>query len=198
MSNARIMDFDPDIDIQVLDGVYEPAEDSHLLLEAVKVEEGMRVLEVGTGSGLIALHCARAGGMVVATDIDSLAVKCSHDNAERNGIVLDIILTDLAKGVVGEFDVIVFNPPYLNSERQEVLSDMEREQLVGGPEGWEISVRFLEMAAERLSEDGRIYLLTSSESERGIMENAIGQYNIYRAASKRIFFEELSVLVLSR
>ncbi len=192
------MDFDPDLDIQVLDGVYEPAEDSHLLLEAVKVERGMSILEVGTGSGFIALHCAKAGARVTATDISSLAVANARMNAGQNGVSIDIIQTDLAKGITGEFDIILFNPPYLNSEREEVLNDREREQLVGGDGGWEVSIRFLEMVSEILSEDGRIYLLTSSESERGIMDMASGRYNIYRVASRRIFFEELGVLVLSQ
>ena len=192
------MEFDPDIDIQVLYGVYKPAEDSHLLLEAIKIEEGMRILEVGTGSGFIALHCAKAGAVVTAMDINPLAIKNTRMNVMNNGLDMDIVQTHLMEGILGEFDLILFNPPYLNSERKEVLDDGEKEQLVGGTGGWEISIKFLEMAAERLSEDGKIYLLTSSESERGIMDNVSGQYNIYRVASRRMFFEELSVLVLSR
>ena len=84
MSNVRAMEFDPELDIQVLDGVYEPAEDSHLLLEAIQVERGMRVLEVGTGSGFIALHCAKAGAVVTATDISPLAIQNAKDNTKKN------------------------------------------------------------------------------------------------------------------
>ena len=187
------MEFDPGIDIQVLDGVYEPAEDSHLLLEAIEVEKGMRVLEIGTGSGFIALHCAKAGARVTATDINPRAVKCSHGNAERNGIVLDIILTDLVKGIEGEFDAIVFNPPYLIDEDTDVLEpDMQR-NVSGGIMGSEISIRFLDQARDLLKPDGTIYLLTSSGSEDLVLEHAMSFLKCTRISEIKLFFEVLGV-----
>lgn len=193
MSDSQTMKFDPDLDIEVLEGVYEPAEDSHLLLEAVKIEKGMRVLEVGTGSGFIALHCAKAGGVVTATDISPVAVKCSRDNAKINNIVLDITLTDLAKGVKGTFDIIVFNPPYITGEDSEILSKREREQLVGGEGGHEISIRFLEEVKDLLAQNGFIFLLISSQSEDEVLEYASDIYDIELLAKMELFFETLSV-----
>ena len=60
--------------------VYEPAEDTFLLLEAIKVKEGQNVFEIGTGCGIIALECCRLGANVVCSDGNPFAVELTYDN----------------------------------------------------------------------------------------------------------------------
>lgn len=184
---------DSTISIEVEEGVYEPAEDSYLLLESIEIKRVMRVLEVGTGSGFIALHCAKEGASVTATDISPVAANNARLNAERNGISIDIIQTDLTRGVSGKFDIIIFNPPYITGEDSEILTKREKEQLVGGEEGYEISIRFLEEVRGLLREGGSILLLTSSQSEGKVLDHAKNIYEIELLASKELFFEKLSV-----
>ncbi len=193
MSNVQTMEFDPDIDIQVLDGVYEPAEDSFLLLRSIDIRPGIRILEVGTGSGFIALHCAKAGVLVTATDISPVAVETARSNAKRNSLQIDIVQTDLASGISGKFDIILFNPPYITGEDGDVLTKREKEQLVGGSGGHEISIRFLDEVHDLLCEGGDIFLLTSSQSENNILEYARGIYEMEHMLNKELFFERLSV-----
>jgi len=71
--------------------------------------DGRRVLDLGTGSGVLAITAARRGARVVAVDIDPLAVEAAVANAERNGTCLDVRLGDV-DAVAGErFDVVVAN-----------------------------------------------------------------------------------------
>jgi ribosomal protein L11 methyltransferase len=71
--------------------------------------EGRRVLDLGTGSGVLAIAAARRGARVVAVDIDPLAVEATVVNAQRNGTRIDVRLGNVG-AVVGErFDVVVAN-----------------------------------------------------------------------------------------
>ncbi|MFO7618816.1 MAG: HemK2/MTQ2 family protein methyltransferase [Thermoplasmata archaeon] len=190
------MKFDPKLEIEACPNVYAPAEDTYLLLSAVEIREGQRALEMGCGTGIIALHCAKAGCRVKATDISIDAIENARMNAAINALDIDLIHSDLFAKVKGKFDVIIFNPPYLSVQDTGGLSDAEKWPLVGGENGHEVSARFLEAAPEHLEPDGKIYLLTSSESEAGVLGKASQYFSIRKIAEKRIFFETLAAYEL--
>jgi release factor glutamine methyltransferase len=74
-----------------------------------------RILDVGTGSGAIALALKheRPDAHVTATDISADAIALARENAARNDIEVELIETDLLAGVSGPFDLVVSNPPYV-------------------------------------------------------------------------------------
>src|ERR1041385_1743791 len=75
---------------------------------------GKSFLDVGCGSGVIAMCAARRGAEVVAVDINPEAVRCTLANAQRHGLQLSARLSDLFSTIKdGQFDVIAFNPPFL-------------------------------------------------------------------------------------
>ncbi|KAA0001513.1 MAG: methyltransferase [Thermoplasmata archaeon] len=149
------MKIDTSIKIKVNSGVYPPSEDSYLLIECIDIGKE-KVLEIGTGTGIIALHAAKSGADdVTAVDKNQKAVKNARENAEKNGINIDIKQSDLFSNVDGMFDVIIFNPPYLPSDKME-------EAWEGGEEGIEITKKFLEDAARHLNPGGRIYIVLST------------------------------------
>ena len=187
------MELDRNIQIETCPGVYAPAEDTFLLLSAVEVTKGQRVLEMGCGTGIIALHCTKAGCLVTAADINRGAVDNAMMNAAINHLNMEVIESDLFENVNGKFDAIIFNPPYLSSRDSDGLSDAEKRPLVGGDRGHELSVRFLEETREHLADGGKIYLLTSSESEAGVLEKARMYFSARKIAEQRIFFETLAV-----
>ena len=89
--------------------VYVPAEDSFLLLREAKCHG--RVLEIGTGSGLLAIYFAKNGKQVDAVDISRDALDCASGNCILNGVSINLALSDLFQNVKGKYDTIIFNPP---------------------------------------------------------------------------------------
>ena len=100
--------------------VYEPAEDSRLLCatleKAVVRFPELRgcVLELGTGSGIVALMLASLGATVTATDLNPHAVALARSNAREQDLTIEFLQGDLFEPVGDRrFDAIVCNPPYL-------------------------------------------------------------------------------------
>jgi release factor glutamine methyltransferase len=148
--------------------VYEPAEDTFLLAENLKVEEGEVVLDVGTGCGIFAVLAAKKAKKVVATDINPYAIRCAEKNAKINGVEgeIEFRLGDLFQPVRPDetFSLILFNAPYLPSEPREERSWIGR-AWTGGPSGRKVIDRFIISAPEFLTADGRILLVQSSLSD---------------------------------
>lgn len=101
----------------VLPGVYAPQDDTGLLADALDDEPlppGAHVLDVGTGSGELALRAAARGARVTAVDVSWRAVCTARLNALRAGAPVRIRRGDLFGPVRGQrFDLIVTNPPYV-------------------------------------------------------------------------------------
>jgi len=183
------MRYDPRIQIQERERVYPPREDTFLLLDCVSEVEGKGVLEIGCGTGIIALHCALAGAEVTAVDINPYAVSCAKENAERNGLEVKVVHSDLFLDVEGRFDLIVFNPPYLPGDDK---GDIER-SWAGGEEGVQVLERFLTEAPEHLAKGGEMLVLLSDTMHQAPLTCILSQYQRERLASRKLFFEELWV-----
>ena len=131
-------------------------------------DEAVRVLEVGTGTGCIALSIAseRPGTLVTATDLSERAAELARRNRAALGLedAVDIVECDLASGVdeglMGTFSVLVSNPPYIPTRvlREDVpaeVADFEPElALDGGEDGLDVFRRLLELAPRALEPGG--------------------------------------------
>jgi len=135
-------------------------------LECVPEDAASRVLDVGTGSGALAVTIAaeRPLAMVVATDISEAALKVAADNAEQLGVADRIRFerADLLSGAE-QYDVIVSNPPYIPKSDMESLQVEVREHeptcaLEAGEDGLDV-IRALLTASERASATGAQMLL---------------------------------------
>lgn len=170
--------------------IYEPAEDSYLIEKYVRKYAQGRVLDMGTGSGILALAALEKTNDVLASDINKEAVEYCKKK-EINAIV-----SDLFKKISGKFDLIIFNPPYLPKDKKE---DKEsRVATTGGRRGNEILNRFLKSAGEYLTEDGKILIVVSSLTPD--IEKLIKKYgfNFRLLEKEKIFFEELKVYLINR
>jgi len=139
--------------------IYFPSEDTYLLIKAAlaEVQPTDKVLEIGTGAGAVAKTITEITPQVLAVEINPHAAKYAH---EVNGI--EVIRGDLFKPICGEFDLIIFNAPYLPTDPADRIDDWLEYALDGGPSGREVVERFLHEAPPHLSPFGRILLLISS------------------------------------
>lgn len=99
-------------------GVYRPQEDSRLLAEAMLAAPPPargRVLDIGTGTGMVALHAARAGaGEVVALDVSRRALVTAWLNARLHLLPVRTYRADVRRApALGRFDLVLANPPYV-------------------------------------------------------------------------------------
>lgn len=185
------MRLDPGIRLQERDDVYPPSEDSYLLLESIDLSGSRSFLEIGAGTGLIALHAARYMP-TTATDISRSAVRLCRENARLNDLPLEVVQADLFHGLKGRFDIIAFNPPYLPVEEEG--DDLSR-SWAGGPGGNRVILRFLREARNHVAEHGRIYLILSSHN-RTALEAAARWYHLTEVGHTSLFFEEIAAYEL--
>lgn len=186
------MRLDPSIEIEVSKEVYNPSDDSYMLLRNLEVTAGQNFLEIGSGSGLISIHAARTGANVTAVDINPEAVECTRMNALRNGVRIKVRQSDLFKNVTGYYDLIAFNPPYLPTESRST-SWIEK-SWSGGEEGSETAVAFLAEAWKYLAPGGRIYLVLSSIGGlMSVLKAAKERYEAEMLEEVHQFFESVFI-----
>lgn len=181
------------------DLVYEPAEDSFLLADAAleEAEPGMRILEIGAGSGFVSavLRTNIKGIRAFATEINPHAARC----AKANGV--EVIRTDLFKGIKSgnkeaSFDIILFNPPYLPTSEDEKVPGWLNYAFDGGTSGRETLDRFLDDVRDYLKPRGKILILISSITGLEAVEEKMIKmgFEVDVVRRKKISFEELMVL----
>jgi release factor glutamine methyltransferase len=129
----------------------------------------LRIADVGTGSGILAVTLARhlPSAQVVATDTSGVALEIAAENAQSHGVAdrIQWIACDLLAGIAAEpaFEFIVSNPPYVSAAEYEELprdvKDFEpREALLAGPNGTEVIQRLIPQAVQRLRPGGHLLI----------------------------------------
>jgi release factor glutamine methyltransferase len=177
-----------------MSSVYQPSDDSYLLQKYVRKLVWGRVLDMGTGSGIQAVTAAQKPEVnyVYAVDVNLEAIEVARKRTSDAGLLHKIMYkkSNLFDEVEGQFDWILFNPPYLQSEG--ILADPTWD---GGERGCETIERFLDGARRHLTTEGSILLIFSSETGQ-IFDRY--EYKLEILEELPLFFERLYCARLSQ
>lgn len=165
--------------------IYESSDDSFLLLKYVKDYAKGKVLDLGTGSGILAKEALKYTKDVLASDILNLNFKD-----------IKFIKSDLFENIKGKFNFIIFNPPYLPKDKREDLESAL--STTGGKYGYEIIERFLNELKKHLKKNGKCLIVFSSLTNKNKIDKLIKKNKLKFECleKKKLFFEELYVYLI--
>lgn len=185
--------------------VYVPSDDSFLLEREIRKRNlvGKVCLDLGTGSGVQGIAMLKSGAsFVVCADINKNALVESKKNVlkylketKNFDVVVRFVETDLFSNLKGvKFDFIVFNPPYVPSEKIKWVD------LDGGKEGSETINKFITQFVGHLSSSSEILLLISSLNNPKKLINIFEKKGFFVdvVSKEKLFFEELFVLSIKK
>lgn len=173
-----------DFEVLVPPGVFIPRPETEELGELAirefrKAPPFPRALDIGTGTGVLAIALARArpDGEVWAVDISPKAIRAARRNAERLGVRLVLRRSDLFSGVEGKFHLIVANPPYVGEEElaklpKEVRAFDPRRALDGGKDGLALALRIVGEAPDYLWPGGVLLLEIGPKQKEALLRVA--------------------------
>lgn len=180
------------LSFHVNESVLIPRQDTERLVEEVlKVSKDKDILELCTGSGCIIISLAKLGELknAVAVDISEEAIKIAKENAVANDVSVTYLQSDMFTNVFGTYDVIVSNPPYIESEvidglMPEVKDHEPRIALDGDTDGLKFYRVLAKESGRFLNKNGRIYLEIGSNQAAAVRElliqNGFTQINVVK------------------
>lgn len=136
-----------------------------LKLTQKQANQALKVVDVGTGTGAIAISLKdkRPTWQVCAVDLSSAALEVAKENAQQIGVVLEFVLSDCLDEVAGPIDVLISNPPYISQDEYELMDVSVREfepkmALFAENNGLAIYEKLAQQAQSKLAKDGKIFL----------------------------------------
>lgn len=156
------------LSLKVDERVLIPRPETEELVELIlseNPETPLCVLDIGTGSGAIALALAnsRPDWQITASDLSGDALALATENAQSCGLNLTFVRSDCLDTIQGKFDIIVSNPPYISeADRDEVglnvLTSEPHMALFAEEDGYAVYRKIAEQAGDYLTKKGKIYL----------------------------------------
>ena len=168
--------------------MYVPSDDTFLLADCIEQYHGQWALEIGLGSGILLNLLEKRFTNVAGTDIDLRSLQ--HCRGRSDAM---LVCCDAASALVGTFDLMVSNPPYLPDD------DVKDIAVHGGPTGIETSMHFVESALPLLAIGGRMLLVVSSIADHSELDRMVEKKMLRKkiVKEKRLFYEKLTVVELS-
>ena len=160
-------------------GVFTPTPHGLFYAKHIRIEPGERVIDIGTGSGVLAIAAAKRGATVIATDVDERAVHAARENARRNAVEIDARMGSFFAGARGPFDVILANLPneIVSPNHLATLDAAEARTFAGGKGGNEHLIAMMETAPAFMHARSRLYLGVHAMTDyHGTLRAALERY----------------------
>ena len=181
------------LEFWVNENVLVPRQDTEILVEETlkKIKPGMKVLDMCTGSGCIAISLSKFAKDCEyhAVDLSAKAIETAKKNAEKNEVKIKFIESDLFDKVEDQYDVIVSNPPYI---RTSVIEELQNEVKSHDPymalDGKEDGLFFYKKIIERASDylnDGSWLLFEIGHDQREEVEELMKEQNFKEIFAKK-------------
>lgn len=192
--------------------IYEPSEDSYLLIDALEADlkilhaiKPRICLEIGSGSGIVitalamALKKSHHNVQFIAIDINPDACRVTKRTSLVNSVDVDVLQMNLLDCIQIKytFDIILFNPPYVVTEYEEVLDDrLVFKTWAGGKNGRQIMEQVFTTIPKVLSDAGLFYLVVIKENDPEYILSAFKKLNMSGeiAHERKIRGEHLYIL----
>lgn len=188
------------------ENVYEPAEDSNLLLKNSKkhlkaLSKSINVCEVGVGSGFVLSNLAKdyPKCSYFGSDINPDAISLTKDEFEELKLKVTLKDKSLLSGFKDKFSLILFNTPYFPFESKfdsfEILPMKDR-AIYGGKKGYEVIEEFISQVNDKLEDDGSVFMIFSSLTKpkeiKEILRKSLFEFGVVEEESS--FFEKIICL----
>lgn len=171
-------------------GVYAPQWDTGLLTRALcreDVDSGTDVLDLGTGSGAVAVQAARLGARVTAVDISRRAVFTARVNALLAGQRVRVRRGDLTTAVPGQtYDLVVSNPPYVPSPAARLPRRGAARAWDAGRDGRTFVDRICETAPTVLRPGGVLLMVHSGLCGTDTTLRRLGERGLHASVTDRV------------
>ncbi len=179
---------------------YKPSDDTFLLMDLIELEGSEKVMEIGTGSGIILAYTLINGASYgVGIDVNPYACISTMLTLKANNVYdkADIILCNGLTCInkYEYFDVIIFNPPYTPGVEVHDYIDLA---LIGGPTGKEVLIQLLPYMANVLRNGGKAYIIVSEPPSAEKVYEILRKlgFKKTRSLSKKFFYETIHALEL--
>lgn len=163
------------LDFRVTPDVLIPREETELLVDIALEAKAQRILDLGTGSGCLAIAVAKQlpREQVTAVDASAAALAVARENAARHGVAVRFLQGDWFAPLAGDrFDLILANPPYVaEADPHLAQGDVRfepRSALAAGPQGLDDIRRIIAGAPVHLAPGGRLYLEHGYDQARAV------------------------------
>ena len=149
-----------ELELELNEHIFPPSANGSFYAHSIKINKGEAVIDIGTGSGVLAIFAAKLGAITCATDIDDYAIETAGRNALLNRVSIEFSRGLLFAGFERKFDVILANlpneiihPTYLDSVGEERAKTFD-----GGEKGNKHILELLKVARSYMHRDSRLYL----------------------------------------
>lgn len=188
------------------ENVYEPAEDSKLLLKISKkylkqLKSNIKVCEVGVGSGFVSSNLAKDYPKCeyFGSDINPDAIKLTNDEFKELNLKINLKNKSLLSDFNEKFDLILFNTPYFPFESKFDTFDsisLKDRAIYGGVKGYEVIEEFVNQVNEKLDNEGSVFMIFSSLTKpdeiKEILRRNLFEFEIVEEENS--FFEKIICL----